>query len=231
MLGLNFNPMHGIHGARCETFVGVGVTIASAYAAKKKGDREAGYSRDANAVSDAYEREQNDRIAQTQAQIDAAYSNPRRSAQIIDFGSKMRSYLAERLRQQQTDEARTQKFALAKRGLTGGSVDASAGRRLAQMFSDQNVGLERQVVGAQEGLRQQDEQARIALRNQAGSGLSLTDAYRRSLAQQQQTLGNAQLDANNQTLGDFAAGGLAAYKKQRERGTVPPPRVAWGGGY
>lgn len=178
--------------------------------ARKAAEREA-------AAAEAAEREREERVRAAQWQVDRAFDSPAREAQRQQFAESLRTYLGQQLGRQQRDIARNQKFALARAGQIGGSVQRDADRRLGDEFAEATIANERGVQGQLADLRGEDERARLALRSAASQGMRISEAARRANESQRQVLGNAELNARGQGLGDYFAGATSAYKKANER--------------
>lgn len=160
------------------------------------------------------------RIADTQGQIDRVYASPARQQQYTSYGNALRGYYGEQLGRRRTDEARNLKFALAKGGQTGGSVAVDSGKRLGDEFYEAALGQERNVQGSVNALKNADEQQRLALRAQAGQGLSVTQGASRGLEAQRSTLAAADSQARSVGLGDVFTGTAATYRNINERAAL-----------
>jgi hypothetical protein len=115
---------------------------------------------------------------------DSVFSDPAREQQTQSFMDALRAQLGEATQRGFQDAARATKFATARQGLTGGSVDASRqGRNLEDLFARQ-IANETQVQDAGQQLRMQDQQARQAALDMAYGGADVGQAASRQLVGQ-----------------------------------------------
>lgn len=193
--------------------VGVGTAViggSQAKKAKKQQDKLA-------ASNEAFEADRQRKIGVVQGQVDAAYNAPGRQQQYNTFASALRDFYGQALDKKKLDATRALKFGLAKQGQIGGSLAVDRNRRLGEELTDASTANERSVQSALAGLKQSDEASRIALRNEAAGGLSLSQAARRSTEAQQQNLGTADVTARAKGVGDVFSDTLAAYKAINDR--------------
>ena len=74
-------------------------------------------------------------IKNTQAAINAVFDDPSRAADIADAVSANRQYLTDDLSEQKANADRNLKFALARGGILGGSVQNDKQRILGQDYA------------------------------------------------------------------------------------------------
>ena len=202
------------------TWVSAGVAIGSTVLGGISGSKEKKRQKALQNQTAAVEADRDARTKLVRGQIDTVFDSPKRQAQHAQFGESLRGYLGSQLGRKQTDAVRNLKFALAKQGLTGGSVDVDSGRRLGEEFSDAAIGNERTVAGEVAQLRSQDEQQRNALKAMASSGMGLTEANRRASEAAQQGLATADYGARVKGIGDVFADTAATYKAINERAAM-----------
>ena len=113
-------------------------------------------------------------IANTQAAINAVFNDPSRAADIADAVAANRQYLTNDLNEQKANADRNLKFALARGGLLGGSVQTDKQRILGQDYSKGLLDIQRKSAGFGAQLESADQDARAKLISLATSGLDTT---------------------------------------------------------
>src|SRR5882672_2812649 len=179
----------GARRSTAMTWVSAGVAVGSAVIGasqakktKKAQDKEA----QANSEFEA------SRAAKTnlvQGQVDAAYNSPARQQQYGTFAGALRDFYGQALDKKKLQATQQLKFGLAKQGQIGGSQQVDRGRLLGEEMTNAATGNERQVQSALANLKGNDEQSRIALRNQAGAGLQLNQVASRAAESEKQNIG------------------------------------------
>lgn len=153
-------------------------------------------------------------IAGTQSRINQVFDNPRRQRDISDFVSAVRDRAMQDLNRQQGDASRELRFALARGGQIGGSVNIDQSRRLADEYNRGLIAVENRALGAGAQVEAADQDARARLIQLATSGLDATTGAQQAAAAMRSSIGSAQADAYGQQLGDqFAA--VGNFVKQR----------------
>lgn len=142
-------------------------------------------------------------IDSTTQQINALFDSADRQQQITDFGKAMQDYYLQDLNRQKGDADRNLTFALARSGLTGGSRQVDANRRLGEDYQRGILEAERRAQGAQADLRGADEQSRLNLTSLAQSGLSATNAATQAAATMRTNLQAGMGSMKSDALGDF----------------------------
>lgn len=150
-------------------------------------------------------------------QINSAYGNPKREADINDFLGATRSFYQNELGRQKDVADRSLKFAMARSGLTGGSATVDANRLLGENFQTGVLNADRLAQGAAENLRTADEQARMSLISQAQSGMDMTGGASRAAAALQSNLSGAQAGLKVDALGDVFGGIASIAKNSRDQ--------------
>ncbi|HZF30023.1 MAG TPA: hypothetical protein VE907_12950 [Gammaproteobacteria bacterium] len=199
------------------TWVSAGVAVGSAVIGasqakktKKAQDKEA----QANSEFEA------SRAAKTnlvQGQVDAAYNSPARQQQYGTFAGALRDFYGQALDKKKLQATQQLKFGLAKQGQIGGSQQVDRGRLLGEEMTNAATGNERQVQSALANLKGNDEQSRIALRNQAGAGLQLNQVASRAAESEKQNIGTADVNARAKGIGDVFENTLGTYKAIQDR--------------
>jgi hypothetical protein len=193
--------------------VGVGTAVLGASSAKKDKKRQ---DQAANENA-AFEASRQNKINTVQSQVDAAYGAPQRQQQYNTFASALRDFYGQALDKKKLQATQQLKFGLAKQGQIGGSQQVDRGRLLGEELSNAATSNERQVQSALANLKGNDEQSRIALRNEAGSGLALSQVGRRAAESEQQNIGTADVAARAKGIGDVFGDTLATYKAIQDR--------------
>ena len=115
-------------------------------------------------------------IEQTQQRIEGIFGSPEREADIQSFIDSARGYQQDSLDRSKKTNDRQLKFAMARGGTAGGSVDVDLNQNLSEDFLKASVEGERRAQGAGAQLRASDQEAKFSLFNQALGGLDMTTA-------------------------------------------------------
>jgi hypothetical protein len=170
-------------------------------------------------------------VAATQKAIEAAYSSPKREADIGDLIAATRQFLQGDLNDKTGKAQRNLKFALARDGQTLGSTAVDQNRDLGKEYLRGALEVERRAQGAGSALRESDLDAKFGLFNQAVTGLDMTTAV--------QQAGQSMLASAGRARADALQGGLAGlfddmgsiYQNSRERkGRADAEKYQYGGG-
>jgi hypothetical protein len=113
-------------------------------------------------------------IKNTQAAINAVFSDPSRAADIADAVEANRQYLTGDLNEQKANADRNLKFALARGGMLGGSVQTDKQRILGQDYSKGLLDIQRKSSSMGAQLESADQDARAKLISLATTGLDTT---------------------------------------------------------
>jgi len=157
----------------------------------------------------------NQSIANATNAINGIYESPKRQQQYSDFLNAVRTNYTNDANRQQAVTARQTKFAAARNGLTGGSADVDAQRRLGEEYSAGLVNAESKAQGALAGLKAQDNTARLNLTQLAASGLDVTSAAQQANAQLQQAADAAASSSTANGLGDIFGAATKAYQAEQ----------------
>lgn len=90
------------------------------------------------------------------AQIQSAYGTPQRQAQYDQYGNNLKGYYTNQVNEQEAQNARNLKFAMARSGLTGGSASADANTQLGKDFSQGLIQASQQAQAGKAALQQSD---------------------------------------------------------------------------
>ncbi len=184
-------------------------------------------NRAANAAADR-ERANTARLETTTKGINTLFGSPERQAQYGSFLDALRARFGEQLGKQRQQAERQMRFGLARAGLTGGSENVSANRRLGERSADAALDAESKAQGSVDDLRSQDNSTRLQLLGLAQGGADATTAATRGLEGLQMNLSRARNAGNSATLGDFFGDIGNAY---RSRSAADAYRRGYGGGY
>lgn len=172
-----------------------------------------------NRAQEAAQREEQRRqqaIRQTQGNINSVFDNPRRQAEIADFGEAVRQFHTEALNRQKADTDRELKFAIARGGLAGGSTQIDQQGRVAEDFGRGLLEVQRRASGAKADLQAQDQDARSRLLSLATTGLDATTGAQQAAAAMRSSLEAGKSTSMAQGLGDMFTGVSDFLARSRE---------------
>lgn len=157
----------------------------------------------AQAASDNQKQAQ---IAAGQSAIDSAFGSPQREADINSFQGATKQLLTNALNKQQTDAQRSTKFALARNGQTGGSVDVDQNARLASDYNDGLMKVTQAASAAGQRVRAADEQTRQSLTSLVQTGLDSNSAATQALSGMKSNIAAGQADIDPTAIGNIFSG-------------------------
>jgi hypothetical protein len=200
-----------------------------------------GSSNSSQRAAEQAERERQARISASVGRINSAYDNPARAAQIQDFLGATRQFYMDDLNRQKGDTDRNLKFAMARSGLSGGSVAIDNAKQVGKDYLRGVVEADRQAQSSAADLRAQDEQSRLNLISLAQQGMDATTANSRSLSALQNNLQAGRATATAQGIGSAFSGFADLYRRSQEEaarrrgekyvyGTFYGPGAGYGGG-
>jgi len=170
----------------------------------------------ASAAATQAEQERAAQVRAVQTRIESIFGSPERAKQITDFVAATRQLLQDELLRKQTVNARELKFSQARTGLSGGSAGAQQVGDLADAFLRASVEATRTAQGAGERLRASDQDAKLALFNQALGGLDMTTASNNALQAMRSNVGLAQSEASQSNLDQFFKSFADIYSQSKE---------------
>lgn len=168
----------------------------------------------AEARAAAAEEARQGRISANVKGINSAFAG--REPQYAQFTDALRQRLNTQFGQQRAQATRENKFALAKRGLTGGSAAVDAGKRLTREGQEGALQVERTAQGAAADLRAKDEAARAQMISLAQSGSDIGNASQQTANLLRANIGAAQNQDLVNGLGNLFGGTAKAYQAARE---------------
>lgn len=162
------------------------------------------------------EKQRQAEIKYGQRRIEGIFSSPERNQQYEDFVASQRGYLQSDLDREHEKNQRQTKFATARSGLSGGSVDVDRNRLLSETYLRGIAEAENKAQNAGAELRANDQASKQSLFSQLLAGGDATTAAQNAA---QMMSNNAQLakqdsavNAFDNLFGDFGA----IYKNSRE---------------
>lgn len=154
-------------------------------------------------------------IKNTQAAINAVFNDPSRAADIADAVAANRQYLTSDLDEQKANADRNLKFALARGGVLGGSVQTDKQRILGQDYSKGLLDVQRKSAALGANLESADQQSRANLISLATTGLDTTTANSMAASALRSNLEGGSAEAQLQSIGD-AFGNLGDFWKKSQ---------------
>lgn len=142
-------------------------------------------------------------IAQSTAQINALFDNPSRTAQYGQLAKDTTQFYTDDLNRQKAINDRNMRFAQARGGQIGGSVQADQGQQAGQDYLKGVLEAQRRGDAAAAGLRSQDETSRANLIAMAQGGLDATSAASQSASALRSNLQSGMASSTANTLGDM----------------------------
>lgn len=153
-------------------------------------------------------------IRATQGAVNNVFDSPERAADIADYVGALREFHTADLDKQKANTDRQLKFALARGGLTGGSVQVDKQHEVAQDYTKGLLTVDQKARGAGAALESADQDARARLISLATSGLDATTGAQMAASSMRANLEGGRSAAQLQGIGDAFGGGLQAYFKQ-----------------
>lgn len=175
-----------------------------------------GGNNNAQQAAEQAERERQARIAASVGQINQAFDNPNRARELADYLGATRTFYMDDLNRQKGDTDRGLKFAMARSGLSGGSVAIDNARRVGEDYTRGALEADRRAQSSVADLRAQDEQSRLQLIQMAQSGLDATTASSRSFEALRSNLQAGRSTATAQGLGDAFGSFANIYRRSQE---------------
>lgn len=148
-------------------------------------------------------------IAQSTAQVNSIFDNPSRTGQYDQLARDTTTYYTNQLDQQKAKNDRQMRFALARGGQVGGSLQADMGAQAGKDYLQGVLEAQRRGLSAGAALRSQDEQSRANLIAAAQGGLDATSAASQAASALQSNLQASRpastANAFGDAFGDFAS--------------------------
>lgn len=160
------------------------------------------------------QRQQN--IATSTGQINDIFNDPARTGQYDKLATDTTAFYRNDLDKQQADATRNTKFALARSGLTGGSVQADQNTKLGEDYLQGVVKASRLGQQAGANLRASDETSRSNLIAMAQNGLDATTASSNAATALRSNLESGQAGATATSIGDAFGDFANVYKQSQD---------------
>lgn len=155
-------------------------------------------------------------IQGTQSAVNGVFNSPSRAADIADFISATKEYLGRDLDEQKANNDRQLKFALARGGQLGGSVQVDKQAQFGRDYGKALLQVDRRARGAGAELEGQDQEARARLISLATTGLDATTGATQAAAAMRSSLEGARSGALVQPLGDMFSNFTKFYQDSRD---------------
>lgn len=159
------------------------------------------------------------RIAGTQGAVNQVFNDPSRAADIADFVAATRAYGTRELDEQKGLNDRQVKFALARGGQIGGSLNVDKQAELGRQYGKGLLEVDRRAMGAGADLQAADQDARARLIGLATQGLDITTAAQQSAAAMRTNLEAGKSATQMQGIGDVF-GMMQKYYQQSQEAAV-----------
>lgn len=176
-----------------------------------------GSSNKAAREAEASEAARRAQVAAAQQQIESIYTAPGRETDINDLIAATKQFLTRDLTEKNVNAKRDLKFALARGGQSGGSVDVDEHGELGKLFLKGALEAERRSQQAGNSLRQADQSSKLNLFSMAQQGLDMTTAARQAGEAMRSNIAGAKSDAFQTGIGDLFGQMGDIYKRSRER--------------
>ncbi len=176
-----------------------------------------GGNNSAQREAEAAERERQQRIAQSTSAINAIYDAPGRQAQYDQLAADTTQFYRNDLDQQKEDNDRKLKFALARSGQTGGSLQVDQTAKLGKDYLKGVVEATRRGQAAGAELRGLDEQSRLNLIAMAQTGLDATTASQRAAMSLKGNLESGRATSTASGLGDMFGNFGDIYQRSQQQ--------------
>lgn len=172
-----------------------------------------GGTRRAQRAAEAQERERQQAIRAGTERVRSTFAAPGRQAEIGEFVDATRTLMTGELNRQQRQATRGNRFALARSGQLGGSLQADRTRQLGETYGRGLLDVERRAQGSGAELRGADEDAQARLIGLVQGGLDTTTAATQAAQAMRSNLAAGQAGRSVNDIGN-AFGGFADFFQQ-----------------
>lgn len=156
-------------------------------------------------------------IRGTQSRVNQTFDAPGRKADIADYVDATRQYYTDDLTRQKAESDRGLRFALARSGQIGGSVNIDKQAEQGRLHSRGLLAVEGKAQGAGAALEAQDQDARARLIQLATGGLDANTGASQAAAAMRTNLEAGKAGMQADTIGN-AFGSIADYTKASREG-------------
>ncbi len=175
-----------------------------------------GSSNKASQAAEEEERKRKAEIAAGQSRVEGIFGSDERQADILGLEDAVRAFLQGDLDRKKTDTDRNLKFALARGGLSKGSVDVDSNLRLGDDFLRGILEVERRSKAAGTSLRSEDQATKNSLFSQILGGLDATTAAQRANTSLQQNIDLTKSSSFQQGIGDLFSDFTNIFKSSKQ---------------
>lgn len=155
-------------------------------------------------------------IQQTQAAVNGVFNSPTRAADIADFVAATKDFYGRDLDEQKDYNDRQLRFALARGGQIGGSLQLDKQAEFGRDYGKALLGIDQKARGAGANLEAQDQDARARLIALATSGMDATTGAQQAAAAMRSSLEGQKAASQVQGLGDMFANFTKFYQDSRD---------------
>lgn len=155
-------------------------------------------------------------IKQTQGAVNDTFNSPQRATDIADYVGATRDYLTRDLDEQKTTNDRQLRFALARGGNIGSSLQIDKQAQFGRDYQKGILQVDRKARGAGAELESADQTARANLISLATSGLDATTAAQQAAASMRSSLEAGKATSQTAGLGDVFGQFSKFYQDSRD---------------
>lgn len=155
-------------------------------------------------------------ITATQGAVNNVFDSPSRAADIADFVNATRDFYGRDLDEQKAYNDRQLRFALARSGQLGGSLQLDKQTQFGKDYSKALLAIDQKARGAGANLETQDQDARARLIALATSGLDATTGAQQAAAAMKSSLEGQKAESQVQGLGDMFSNFTKFYQDSRD---------------
>lgn len=176
-----------------------------------------GEAKNAQRRAEQLERERQAAIAAGIGRVNSIYDDPARVGQYDQLRRDTLDFHLGDLNKQKASTDRNTRFALARNGQVGGSLQTDTNRRIGEEFLRGTIEADRRAQGAAADLRMADEQSRMNLISMVQGGLDSTTASSQAAASLQNNLLANRASATANGIGDIFGGFSDLFRRSQER--------------
>jgi hypothetical protein len=148
--------------------------------------------------------------------VQQIFNSPEREQQINDFIAATRGILGREVNRQQADATRQNRFALARSGQIGSSLQADRTRKLGETYGRALLEAERRAQAGGADIRAADADAQARMIGLVQGGLDATTAASQSASAMRNNLSAGAAQRNADSLGNLFGGFADYFQQSRE---------------
>jgi len=175
-----------------------------------------GGSNRAQREAEAQERERQAAIRAGTDRVRGVFAAPGRQAEIGDFVGATRNLMTGEINRQKRENVRSNRFALARSGQLGGSLQADRTRQLGEAYGRGLLDVERRAQGAGADLRAADDEAQARLIALVQGGLDATTAAQQAAQAARSSLAAGAATRSAEGLGSAFASFADVFQRSRD---------------